>query len=270
MAANHSMKDILHFSHANGFPAGSYKTLFSYLEDEFQIGTIDRLGHHEDYPVTDNWAYLVQQLIDELEVSYQQPVYAVGHSLGGLLSMMVAAQRPDLVKGLIMLDAPFLTGFESKGLSWVKRLGLIDKVTPAGRTLGRQEQWDSLAQAEEYFRQKTLFKAFDPRCLSDYVAGGTVDIGEGKRQLHFDPATEISIYRTVPDNLHKTPALQMPAAVFAGNCSDVFKKQHGARMQRQLGMRVEWVEGGHMFPLEQPQLTADLIKQYIAAWKASE
>lgn len=257
------MKDILHFSHANGFPAGSYKTLLSYLDDDFQIGTIDRIGHHSNYPVTNNWDYLVRQLIDELETSYSQPVYAVGHSLGGVLSMMVAAQRPDLVKGLVMLDAPFLTNIEALGVNWIKRLGLIDKVTPAGRTLGRQEIWSSLDEAEAYFRGKRLFQSFDDRCLRDYVTNGTVTVEDGRRKLHFDAATEIEIYRTMPDNLHRTPRLIIPGTVIAGKESDVFKKQHGSKMQRQLGMNVEWVDGGHMFPLEQPKETAERIKTHI-------
>lgn len=262
------MKDILHFSHANGFPAGSYKTLLSYLHDDFQIGSIDRIGHHEQYPVTNNWDYLVLQLINELETSYQQPVYAVGHSLGGVLSMMVAAQRPDLVKGLIMLDAPFLTHIEALGVNLIKRLGLIDKFTPAGRTLGRQETWPSIPAAEEYFRGKRLFQDFDGRCLADYVNHGTVEVEGGLRQLYFDAATEIQIYRTIPHDLNKTPQLSMPGAVIAGKESDVFKKHHGTKMQRQLGVSVDWVDGGHMFPLERPEQTAGLIKQYIKQWQS--
>lgn len=261
------MKEILHFSHANGFPAGCYKTLFSFLQDDFEIGSIDRLGHSQNYPVTDNWSQLARQLTDELENRYRQPVYLVGHSLGGVLSMMVASQRPDLVKGLIMLDAPFLTRFEAHGLSLVKRLGLIDKVTPAGRTLGRKEEWDSMEEALKYFQQKKLFRQFDRNCLQDYIHHGTVEKPCGGRVLHFDAETEISIYRTIPDNLYKTSEFKMPSAVIAGKYSDVFKKQHSYKMKRQLGMLVSWVEGGHMFPLEQPRLTAQLIKQYIANWQ---
>jgi len=261
------MKDILHFSHANGFPAGSYSTLLSYLSDDFEIGSIDRLGHHENYPVTNNWSYLAQELIDYFERTYSQPVYAVGHSLGGVLSMMVAAQRPDLVKGLIMLDSPFLTTFESRSLLWVKRLGLIDKVTPSGRTLGRKEQWNSIDHAAEYFRGKRLFSAFDERCLHDYIQNGTQAVQGGGRQLHFKADTEINIYRTIPDNLHRTRRLDMPAAVIAGKFSDVFKRQHGYKMKRQLGMNVSWVEGSHMFPLEKPEMTANLIKKYLSSWQ---
>ena len=260
------MKEILHFSHANGFPAGCYDTLLSYLKDDFQIGSIDRLGHDENYPVTNNWEYLVRQLIDHFEHHYDQPVYAVGHSLGGVLSMMVAAQRPDLVKGLIMLDAPFLTAFEAFGVNWIKRLGLIDKVTPAGRTLGRKEQWDSLEHTARYFKSKKLFNAFDERCLRDYIEQGTMPLSHGRRQLHFDAATEISIYRTIPDNLHHTKRLPMPSLAIAGKYSDVFKKHHAFKMQRQLGMEVHWLEGSHMFPLEQPTATAKLIKENIMRW----
>lgn len=267
MYAVTKMKDILHFSHANGFPAGSYKTLLSYLDGDFEIGAIERLGHHKDYPVTDNWDYLVHHLIDELEQSYSQPVYAIGHSLGGVLSMMVAAQRPDLIKGLIMLDAPCLTNVETISLRWIKRFGLIDKVTPAGRTLGRQERWGSIAEVKDYFSQKKLFKGFDRRCLNDYVLHGTVEGAGGERKLHFDAAKEIEIYRTVPANLHRLPKLTMPSVVIGGDASDVFKKHHGRKMQRQLGMSVEWIEGSHMFPFEKPAETAGLIKQYLSRWK---
>ena len=260
------MKDILHFSHANGFPMGCYDTLFSYLADDYQIGSIDRLGHDTNYPVTNNWDFLAQQLIDYFEKNYAQPVYAVGHSLGGVLSMMVAAQRPDLVKGLIMLDSPFLTAFESLGLNWVKRLGLIDKVTPAGRTLGRQEQWDSLAHTTQYFKGKKLFSAFDERCLNDYITNGTQGLAGGRRQLHFDAEVEINIYRTVPDNLYRTKRLIMPSAVIGGKYSDVLKKHHGYKMKRQLGMDVQWLEGSHMFPLEQPKATAQMIDRYLRQW----
>lgn len=263
------MKDILHFSHANGFPAGSYSTLLSYLSEDFEIGTIDRLGHHENYPVTDNWSYLAQELIDYFERTYSQPVYAVGHSLGGVLSLMIAAQRPDLVKGLIMLDSPFLTTFEARSLIWVKRFGLIDKVTPSGRTLGRKESWDSIEHASQYFRGKRLFSAFDERCLNDYIESGTQPVHGGGRQLHFKADTEINIYRTIPDNLHRTKRLAMPSSVIAGKFSDVFKRQHGFKMKRQLGMNVDWVEGSHMFPLEKPEMTAGMIKNTISAWQKS-
>ena len=43
------------------------------------------------YPPTEGWPYLVNQLLDSID----EPVYGVGHSLGGYLNFLAAARRPD-------------------------------------------------------------------------------------------------------------------------------------------------------------------------------
>lgn len=44
------------------------------------------------------------QAIDFIEQVVGEPVYLAGNSLGGYLSMMVVCQRPDLVKGLFLIN----------------------------------------------------------------------------------------------------------------------------------------------------------------------
>lgn len=46
-------KPIIHFAHANGFPARTYTKLFSLLEPDFDIRFLERHGHDPRYPVTD-------------------------------------------------------------------------------------------------------------------------------------------------------------------------------------------------------------------------
>jgi len=46
-------KQIIHFAHANGFPAKIYGKLFSYLEDDFEINYLERHSHNPKFPVTD-------------------------------------------------------------------------------------------------------------------------------------------------------------------------------------------------------------------------
>ena len=60
-------KEIIQFSHANGFPGSTYASLFSHLKDEFTIRYIDTLGHNPKYPVTNNWSLLANELIDAIE-----------------------------------------------------------------------------------------------------------------------------------------------------------------------------------------------------------
>lgn len=72
---------------------------------------------------------------------------------------------------------------------------------PAGRTLGRREEFSDLESARNYFAGKTLFRGFDPECFDAYLQHGLHQV-DGRLRLRFDPATEISIYRGVP---HTSP-----------------------------------------------------------------
>ena len=100
------------FSHANSFPASTYRVLFQHLKTRgFAVSAVERYGHDPQYPVTSNWPHLVQQLADFTQAEVEksgQPAFLVGHSLGGFLSLMCAASNPVLggqpVRGVVMVD----------------------------------------------------------------------------------------------------------------------------------------------------------------------
>lgn len=124
-------KPIVHFCHGNSFPAGSYQQMFAALEPHYDIRYLDMHGHNPAYPVTANWPHLVQELIDTLEKSYSEPVILLGHSLGGILSLMAASRRPDLVRCVLMSDSPVVTGWRAMFVKVFRELGLLDHYSPA-------------------------------------------------------------------------------------------------------------------------------------------
>ncbi len=258
------MKTILHFSHANGFPGGSYQALLGALSERYDVRWTDRIGHHPDYPVNNNWTNLEQELILYFQQNYSQPIIAVGHSLGGALSMRVAAKRPDLIKAVVILDVPALSPLEARGLKLIKLLGMMDKVTPAARAVNRKAQWANEAEAIEYFKSKRLMSQFEQRCLEDYVRFGTEPAADEIR-LRFEPSVEVEIYRTIPDDFVLRKPLLMPAVAIAGRESTVLRPKQVARMQHKLGMQVHWLPGTHMFPFEYPEQTAQTILTSLAA-----
>ncbi len=89
-------KEIIHFAHANGFPAKTYSKLFSYLETRFEVNYIERHGHDLLYPVTDGWAELADELQNSIESLFVKPVIGVGHSLGGILHLLASVKDPRL------------------------------------------------------------------------------------------------------------------------------------------------------------------------------
>lgn len=252
---------ILHFSHANGFPAACYRKMFSYLERDFDIEYINLIGHDPRHPVTDSWPHLVAELIERLE-RHGEPVLGVGHSLGGYLTAFAALRRPALFRAIVLLDSPILDKRRGAVFRMIKRFGLADRVTPAGAARDRRAEWASADEAYAHFRNKRAFQHFDPDCLRDYVTLGMVSSAHGVR-LAFDPAIESRIYRTFPHGLAgELQDLRVRAGIIVGRESAEARRVGLATARRHF--RVVRIPGGHLFPFERPEEAAFAIRAMAA------
>jgi pimeloyl-ACP methyl ester carboxylesterase len=259
------MREGVHFAHGNGFPSPCYNQLFLHLKNQYDICYIDKIGHNIDYPVTDNWHNLVDELIESVKSQYKAPVIALGHSLGGVLSFRAAIEEPSLFKALIMLDSPIIGLVKSQILKLSKAIGLIDHITPAHRSRGRRKTWPTKESAIEYLKGRPLFEHFTDACINDYIEFGMTKTNEGY-SLRFDKHIEYQIYRTIPHILHKYKGkLSIPAALIYGNRSNVIDKVDIKHMQNHYNMSCYEIAGSHMFPMENPSGTAKLVNQAVSA-----
>jgi pimeloyl-ACP methyl ester carboxylesterase len=261
-------RPILHFSHANGFPAPCYAAMLAPLRRHYHVGWIEAIGTDPRYPPTEGWPLLVAQLIDALERDYGgEPVFGVGHSLGGYLSFLAAARRPELFRAIVMLDAPVIGAFKGRALGAVKRLGIVDRVTPAGMTRERRSQWSSREEAKAHFRSRRLFRHFSEQCLEDYVRHGLTGT-PGHYRLRIDPEIEYRIYRTIPHDMSRELRhLETPAGFIGGTESDVLRRV-GLGAMRGPRFAKRRVPGGHLFPFEHPQLAAAAVGEMLARLSA--
>ena len=223
------------------------------LQSRFLVSFEEAIGSNLRYPPTEGWPHLVEQLID----SIKEPVFGVGHSLGGYLNFLAAVQRPELFRAIVLLDAPIIGPFRGTMLGATKKLGIVDRVTPAGATRDRRSSWPSRAAAKEHFRTRPLFRHFTEECLDDYIDHGLIDL-----RLRIDPAIEYQIYRTIPHDMAKhLPKLRVPAFFIGGAESDVVRRVRLAGMKPKFRMRK--VPGGHLFPFENPAAAATSIAQVL-------
>ena len=255
------------FAHANGFPSATYAKLFEALAPEYRVDHLEMHGHDPRFPVNDNWDNLVDELLHHL-ASLEQPVWGVGHSLGGVLHYHAALRRPELYRGVVMLDSPVLTLADRLVIRAAKRFGFIDRITPAGRTLGRREAFPDLEEARAYFSGKALFRRFDPDCLEAYVRHGLADSGGGSGlRLRFDPATEISIYRSVPHSSPGRPRqLQVPLAMVRGRHSSSGVAAPHPADPGDAARRVHVAARRPHVPAGAPAETAELLKGVFDRW----
>jgi lipase len=72
---------------------------------DIAIGAPDLIGHGRS-PWSAPWTVdaNVQALATLIECETEEPVLVVGHSFGGMIALQLAAARPDLVSGLVLLD----------------------------------------------------------------------------------------------------------------------------------------------------------------------
>ena len=270
---------LIIFSHANSFPASTYRVLFRSLRSRgFTVKAIDKLGHDPAYPVTDNWPHLAKQVADFAAAEIEkagEPAYLVGHSLGGFLSIMVAARHPALgghgVKGVLLLDSPLVSGWKAAAVSVAKRTPLFESMSPARISKTRRNSWPSRQAALAMFQAKKAFACWEPQVLKDYIDHGMV-MEHGKDQsklvLGFSREIETAIYNTLPHNLErlvKRHPLQCPVAFIGGTRSREMKQVGMALTEKLAKGRVTMVEGSHLFPMEHPLETAVAIQQAILA-----
>ncbi len=259
------MKEIIHFAHGNGFPALCYSQMLDRLKEQFDICYIDKIGHDPLFPVSENWHNLVHELIASVQKQATQPVIAVGHSLGGILSFLAAVEQPELFKAVIMLDSPLIGRFKSSMVRLAKTLGIIDRVTPALRTMGRRVYWRDHEVLVKYLKTRDLFKSFTSECLNDYINYG-LELRENGYYLRFDKHIEYQIYRTLPHILPDFAGkLITPSALIYGDKSTVVDRLDVRYMKKSFNIKTFKMQGTHLFPMEHPKEVAHQIIEAVDA-----
>ena len=255
------------FAHANSFPAGTYDYLFAQLRARgFAVHALPPFGRDPASPVTANWPHLVQQLKDfaqPLVAQWGQPAYFVGHSLGGFVSLMTAAQTPELARGVLLLDSPLLGGWRATSVQAAKRSRLVNIFSPGKVSRKRRTRWGSAQEALEHFQRKPSFARWHPQILQVYIRHGLHQDAQGQLTLCLTREEETAISTSLPPTL--SPLLRRHPL----RCQVAFIGGRQSREMRQVGMemtqrvtrgRIMVLDGSHLFPMEHPITTAAAIE----------
>jgi pimeloyl-ACP methyl ester carboxylesterase len=255
------------FCHANGFPAGTYETLFDHWRRAgWRVLAPQRLGHDERFPVASGWRRVRDELLAFIEheapAATSGPVALVGHSMGGYLSLLAASRQPQRVSAVVLVDAPIVAGWRAPAFGLLKASGLIRRGGPGRASARRREHWPSLEAAQAHFAAKPMFARWDARVLADYLRHGFVLDAAGGVRLAFERDIETRLYDTLPHDLHpllRRHPVRCPVSYIAGTHS-AEGRQLGLGFVRHLaGPRWKWIEGSHLFPMEKPEETATAV-----------
>ncbi|KFA94262.1 alpha/beta fold hydrolase [Archangium violaceum] len=258
---------VLHLAHANGFPPGTYRKLIERLKTRYHVYTLRSRGL---VPGTDprslhDWEDMADDLAGALRARGLEGVVGVGHSMGGVATLLASVKNPGLFRAVVALDPVLFTGPRLLAIQALTLLGMRSRVPPASLARRRRETWGSREEAATSYRKKPLFRRFDPECFQDYITHGLTEVPGGGFRLTIPTAWEARIFETSPRGVwRKLRAVKVPTLVLRGSESDTLLPAALARAGRTIpGARAGEVPGTHLFPLEHPEECAQRLLTFL-------
>lgn len=259
------------FLHANGMSAGTYGPLFEHLTSRLHLVAGDLPGHGLSGPPAVNpirkWDSFISDLQALISRHFKTPVHVVGHSLGGVVAYLAAAQYPQLINRLVMIDPPgFLPRPILWGFSLVRAVGLIGQFHLVKAARRRKYLFGSKQEAaQRYMAGKGMFKTWGKPFIQGYL-DSALDFSQTPGRLRCLPETEAQIFAAMPSHTWRHASkIQCPVLLLRGQYSDTFLKKHAHQLADRIpDCRLETIPGStHFLPMEKPDLVSTAILDHL-------
>lgn len=260
----------LHFAHANGFNALTYRTLLDPLERDMRIYASDLRGHGLTTLAANpkgmrSWQIYRDDIVRTLNELDGRPKLLVGHSMGATASLMAALAKPGWVTGLVLVEPVIMPPSYIRWTRILGALGLGARVSPlVAQARKRRGIWPSREAMFEAYRGRGAFRSWPEDILRDYITGGTVDFVDDKQvRLACTPGWEAANYGSnAVDVWREMDQLRCPLTLIVGDrrstCPDPVIELLIARRPE---VRVVKVPGAsHFLPMEHPEIVRREIR----------
>ncbi|MDY0249811.1 MAG: alpha/beta hydrolase [Pseudomonas sp.] len=266
-----SGKPVLHFLHGNGLCGRVYEPMLKYLSADFDLWLCDIQGHGDSdagsrfFGWNHNAELAVEAFQAQRSLFGDVPVYASGHSFGGVLSSLIMAKHPQLFKRAVLLDPVVFTPSMQMFIKTTERLGFTGFTALAKKTAVRRRHWPDRQTAYASLTGRGVFKGWTAEALSAFVDHALRPAEEGGVQLKCSPQLEATIFSSAANGLWRalrqvhTPVLMLYGA-------DTFPfviKSAALWAQSNRYVHTEQVSGGHCFMQEFPDSAAQKTRAFL-------
>lgn len=258
------------FAHATGFNAFTYRQLFEFIDPQFEIFALDQRGHglttaKANEKELKSWSTYEKDL-GEFVNWLNRPVILAGHSMGGAVSTRVAAQKTQLVKGLILLEPVIMPPIVDPLMGLVRKYNLGDFIPMVKSAKNRQAYFNSIELAVENYTGKGAFKTWPKAWIEDYVTGGSVKNDQGGISLSCKPNWEARTFAVSGNRPWSAiRKLKCPITVIKGAKGSTF---HSLAVSRLLKLHPDTdytlvKEASHFVPMEENEMVSEKINDIL-------
>ncbi len=197
----------------------------------------------------------IAALIRQLELD--RPLL-VGHSLGGAVSLRTALDHPDAVGGLALV-APLTQDQSVEDVPPVFR-GLVIR----SPLLRRMISWSVATPLGMATAQAALTEVFAPEPVpAEFGVDGGGLLAMRPNNFYASSSDLVALEGELPAMVARYPELNLPVAILYGREDNLLDHAlHGEATAAQIpGAEIDLVEGGHMLPFTQPEITARFVRR---------
>jgi pimeloyl-ACP methyl ester carboxylesterase len=258
------------FCHAASFHGRCYDRIINEALHGYHVIALDFRGHgrSQQHPPPYRFRWFgedVLEFIKTLNLSTDN-LLGIGHSVGGYsLTWAAAKASQQLFRSLLLLDPVILPP------SFYKNSSATDAHN-VDYILRRKNQWSSIEDMISRFEKREPFSQWPKDTLRNYC---TYAVDENCK-LVCSPEGEASIYRlSLESDNNVYPLIEqskfiqnIPIHIVRASVTD-FSQLDASPTEPKL---VQWFRKGrdtqltnskHLFPMDQPQLVIDLVKDFI-------
>ena len=245
------------FIHGAGMLAHVWSLIAPGLLPGWRLLAPDLRGHGASDWVTPP-RYVIEDFVGDLlgllDLLAPQPIVLVGHSMGGRIAAWLAAQHPQRVRGLVLVDTRLTALSQERVQLW--------RGVRTGRGTRRGHATRTAAMAS--FRI-TPEEPGIPAPVWEHLAHHAVaERTPGDWALRFDRAVLQIEGSRIADLTGLLPSIRCRTLIMRGADSDVLEATKGAAMAAALSdCRVQVFPGGHHFVLAHPERVAAALREFL-------
>ncbi len=242
------------FSHATGFNALTYRAVLAPLAQDLRILAIDQRGHGQStLPANPegrlDWLDFRDDLIALARTLELRGSVFAGHSMGATVSLLAAAEAPEIAKALVLFDPVIFFAEESGG-------GPANSPLVQG-ALRRRAVFPDRGAALAAYAGRGAFASWPREMVADYVAGGFRGLASGEVALACDPKWEAAVFAfQAHDCWGPLEASVCPIDIYRAERETTLRLgDREAALTAAGRIRIETIAGtSHFLPMERPEV----------------
>ena len=249
--------------HATGLSAHAWLPIARELAADHHVYALDQRGHGDTDPSDHGYSFELvgQDLAAVIAALGLEEVNVVGHSSGGLATLIAASLAPGRIRQVCLVET---------------RVGERPSNAPPGelrqraeRTRQKRRVWDSREAMFQAYRQRSAFRDWDEGAYKAFIEGSTRLLPDGRAELKCAPEVEAIFYEK-RETLQVTPYLKGLTGKYLlllGSYPEAQTLQDtGVRRFLELvkGAEVKPLRvGSHFLPMEHPSLVLNEIQSFF-------